>query len=82
MKKSIIVALISVLVLFIVGCEQRPSPIHFENLPTFSYENDLISYSDNSLTVKKRWICKFNRIGKSNSLGHRCSRMGGKGMPD
>lgn len=65
MKKSIIVALISVLVLFSVGCEQRPAPIHFENVPTFSYENDLISYSDNSLTVKKDGFANSTELEKA-----------------
>lgn len=53
MKKISLPILIVICALTFVGCELRPAPIHFEDVRSFSYEEDLAIYQEDTLRVKR-----------------------------
>ena len=64
MKKislTILMVICSFTFLF-VGCEHRPAPIHFEDVRSFSYEEDLAMYQEDTLRVKRNGFVNMSEL--------------------
>lgn len=64
MKKislTILMVICSFTFLF-VGCEHRPAPIHFEDVRSFSYEEDLVIYQEDTLRVKRNGFINTSEL--------------------
>lgn len=57
-----ILIVICALTFLFVGCEHRPAPIHFEDVRSFSYEEDLAMYQENTLRVKRNGFVNMSEL--------------------